>query len=385
MVEEIQRRDRTWPCANDLHVRRRAPRKPGGRPPAATRGAALSATLLVVALILALAGTGLLLARAALVLFMNFRDATATLYLARAGIERALAVLRAGYSFDALLAGPDGIRGSADDGDPGAGAAVSGCTVRAEDDAGDPDPDRLADGNGRIRVVSEGAGPRGARSRIEALVGRAPAPYVPAAAYLGRPDLDVAATATFDGADHAPGDPPGAASGPGPPVAAAATPVADVPVALPGGVQDAGGAAVTAAPAAAIDAEDFAVRLVSAGPPAGPLPLGTFGPAALRVVGDATLAAPAVGAGVLIVEGSLDVNVPVEVRGAVIVLGRLRVAAEGTLSVRGWLWVEGRGAGPAVTADGPLSVIYSSEAVAEADRLFRLPRRPVVLSEREAP
>jgi hypothetical protein len=61
----------------------------------------------------------------------------------------------------------------------------------------------------------------------------------------------------------------------------------------------------------------------------------------------------------------------------------IEIAATGSLTVRGWLWVRGAGVGPAVRAAGPLAVRFGSDAVAEADRHVRLPRRAVILGERE--
>jgi hypothetical protein len=92
---------------------------------------------------------------------------------------------------------------------------------------------------------------------------------------------------------------------------------------------------------------------------------------------------PTTGAGLIVVDGQLAIDAPVDFSGVVVVGGTLRVGATGALSIHGWLWVQGTGPGPVVSAAGPLTVLYSRDAVSRADRMFPLPRRALRLAERE--
>ena len=358
---------------------RRSPASLGRR-----RGTALVATVVLVAMILALTTVGLLVARSDVLLFRNLRDGTATYYRAHAAIARSVAELTAGYAFDSLLVGPDGAPGTADDGTPPAPTAVPGCRVQAVDDSDDSHPSPCIDGNQRVRLITQCSGPRNARRDVEAIVGRSAAPFIPAALYLERIDLDVFAPVSLDGADHARGDLAGVASGPGDPVPAAASPALEAPMVLPSGVRSGNGERIVALPAAQVETPAFSTQLLMMVPPfLTSLPEGEFGLAFIHTAGDERVTAPATGAGLLVVDEQLEIDAPVDFSGVVVVGGSLRVGATGALSVSGLLWVRGDGSGPAISAAGPLSVVYSSEAVTEVDRTLRLPRRAVLLAERE--
>lgn len=348
------------------------------------RGVALVTTVALVAMILSLTTIGLLLARSDLLLFRNFRDGTVTSYRAHGAIAWSVAEVAAGYAFDSLLVGPDGIRGTADDGTlPGAGT-VSGCSVHALDDDDDPDPSATIDGNHRVRLLAKCSGPRGARRTVEGIVGRSTVPFVPAALYIGGIDLDFYASATLDGRDHTPGDVPGTPSGPEDPVPEAASPAIETPTLLPSGIRTGRGAPIAALPAGKIDAPSLTSRVLMMAPPfLTSLPEGEFGRAFIHVTGDERVDSPAAGAGLLVVEKDLEIDGPVEFSGVVVVGGSLRLSETGALSIRGFLWVRGDSPGPVVRAEGPLSVVYSSAAVADVDGAFHLPRRPLLLAERE--
>lgn len=77
------------------------------------------------------------------------------------------------------------------------------------------------------------------------------------------------------------------------------------------------------------------------------------------------------GAGVLLVDGDLDVATVVDWDGVLIVDGRLRIGGE-PCRVEGMVWSRG------VAFAGPCRVVASEEAVADADRALRLPRLAVL-------
>ncbi len=351
---------------------------------AATRGAALVAAIALVALMLALATAALLMATSDLQLFRNLRDGIATYYRTRgAGVE-AIAKLPAGYHFDSVLVGPDGAAETGDDGTLMGGSTAPACVLRVSDDNADPDPATYRDGNRRARVVAGCSGERSTRSDVEIFIGRDIEPFVPAALYLERSDVDISAPVLLDGADHVPGDSPGAASGSGPPVPEAASPDLPAPLLLPSLVTNGRGERSVLYPTSGIDSPTFATRALALGPPLlDALPVGELPALFTHTAADAAADAPARGTGLLLVDGDLQVDAAVDFSGVVVVGGRLRIGAGGALSVRGFLWVHGAGRGPAIEARGPLTAVYSRNAVADADRVFALPRRAVPLTERE--
>lgn len=359
-------------------------RRPASAASSATRGTALVAAIALVALMLALATAALLMAKSDLELFRNLRDGVATYYRTRGAVVEAIAKLSAGYHFDSLLVGPDGAPETADDGTLIGGSTAPACVLRASDDEADPDPATYRDGNRRARVAACCTGERGSRNDVEIFVGRDLEPFVPAALYLERPDIDISAPVLLDGADHAPGDPPGAASGPGPPVPEAASPDLPAPLLLPSLATNGRGERSLLYPTAGIDSPAFVTQALILGPPLlDALPVGQLPALFTHTAADAEARATARGTGLLLVDGNLQVDAAVDFSGVVVVGGRLLIGAGGALSVRGFLWVRGEGRGPAIEARGPLTAVYSRNAVADADRVFALPRRPVPLAERE--
>lgn len=348
------------------------------------RGAAMVTTLAATTMILALATAGLLLARSDLILFQNQRDGMVTSFRAHGAAVQVADGLAAGYGFDTFLVGPDGLPETGDDGTFSIPLLMPGCTVTIEDDRADPTADPFSDGNSRIHVVARCSGPRGARRHVEAIIGREGKPFVPAALYLERPDMEAAARVTVDGADHRYHDPPGAASGSAGPVPAAASPALDEPWLLPSGVVDGRENQVSAVPAQEIDVQAFADRTLALGPPlSSSLPQGAVMAQFAHARGDIRVASADAGSGLLLVDGQLEIEAPFEFAGVLIVGGTLRIADSGSLTVRGWLWVQGNGPGLLISAAGPLTVLYSQDAVATADGIFSLPRRARLLTERE--
>lgn len=359
------------------HVARRSTRN--GRH---NRGVALVATIALVAMMLSLAMAALLMATADIQMFRNLRDGAAAYYVTRGAAIRAMARLPAGYAFDSVLAGPDGTPGTSDDGMLPGGPPT--CVLHVADDVADTEPAAHRDGNQRVRVAAGCTGHRNARHDVEIIVGRDPEPFVPAALYLDRPDTDVTAPVLLDGNDHAPGDRPGAASGTGSAIPDAASPDLEVPVRFPAAAHNGHGEPAGLFPALDIDAPAFAARALALGPPLIPaLPPGQIAGLFTHAAADASVSNATRGAGLLLIDGDFHVDAPLDFSGVVVISGRLWIGATGALSIHGFLWVRGEGPGPALVASGPLTVLYSRAAVADADTVFPLPRRAVPRAERQ--
>ncbi len=347
-------------------------------------GVALVTTLATIAIVLGLAAGALLTARSDLLLFRNSRDGLATYYLAHGAAVLTVAGLPAGYSFDALLHGPDGVPSTSDDGTPEASTLPAGCRAIATDDLADPDPNPANDGNRRVHLGTECDGPGGSRRRLDWVIGRSLVPSAPAALYIARPDFEFTAPVTLDGRDHRPADVPGSPTGSDPPVPAVVSPSLSEPLPLPADVVDGRGAPVAMAPAPPIDTPALGALAVAAAPPLltgmlqGPLPTGLH-----LIVGDASVVGATIGEGLLIVDGDLTVEAGLDYVGVVMIRGSLRIAAGGHLLVRGSLWIEGRTPGRALSAAGPLTILHSTDGVTGADAVLALPRRATSLSQRE--
>ncbi len=157
-----------------------------------TRGStALPAALATLAVSAALGAAVAELARIEVVLAEQRRAASVALAACDACAAEAVAALPVGWDFDPLLAGPDGRTGTADD---GVLATPAGCTASAGVAPGPADPPRAL-----LRLEARAGGGRRA---LEALVGRDPAPGIPALLWLGAaPGAAVSGTLALDGAD----------------------------------------------------------------------------------------------------------------------------------------------------------------------------------------
>ena len=348
------------------------------------RAVAIVGAVVTVALVLTLLATGLLVARGDRIFAANLRDGTATYFRTRGVALRVAADLPAGYAFDTILLGPDGIGGTGDDGTVPDALPDAGCGVTM-DDATAPDQTPGSVASDRVRLRATCLGPRNASRTIEITLARARDPFVPGALYLDRPTIDASAPVVLAGGDHAPGDPAGQSTGPGHPVAAAAGAGLDMGIPLPPPVTDGSGGPVAVEPAPRMDDEAFSARMLAADVPL----LADLSPTSLtapvvHLPTDARLTSAAAGSGLLVVDGTLSIAAPFEFTGVVIVGGGLDIAPTGSVSVRGWLWVRGAGARVAVAAAGPLTVRFAADAVANADALVPLPRRAVPIGERES-
>jgi len=111
---------------------------------------------------------------------------------------------------------------------------------------------------------------------------------------------------------------------------------------------------------------------------------GTFGsvaaPALSIVDGDANVTDTVVGAGVLFVDGRLEIAGSVDFVGVVAARAGIMVSATGMLSVCGGVWA---GSDPALTIRGGGRVRSSDEALAAALRVAPLPAAARVVAARE--
>jgi len=339
------------------HRHRRSQRRGGTSLPAAL--AALAVSVSFTAALADLARTEVILAR-------YRRAATAALAAADGCLARLLAAVAPGWDFDTMLAGPDGATGTADDGTL---LAPAGCSAGARRPPGAATPARL--------LVTVDAGAAGGRRRLEAIVGRARAPGLPALLWLGTPPASgtIGGTLDLDGADAADSTAPALAAlvAPADPVSLDAWLAGEAPH-----VATHGAAPPLTAASAPLGA--LLGRLLAAGagdvsglPPAGTLPGGLA-----RVASDLVVDAPLSGAGLLFVEGTLDIRSALDFTGLVVAAGGLRISAGGSLAVGGALWVSGTG-GPALLVDGSLRLRQSRAAMDDVDQLLPLPRRAVLL------
>jgi hypothetical protein len=333
------------------------------------RGSALAAAVIALAVGVALAVTVADVAREETALAARRIAAAEALAAVDACLAGVLAAVPPGWDFAALLAGGDGVAGTADDGDV---PAPAGCTARAALPPGAADPPRV-----RLTVDAERGGGRRA---VTAVAGLDPVPGLPVLLWL--PSLPTPGTfggaVLLDGAD---------ASTAADDWAALAAP--DTPAALDAWLT--GEPAVRASPrtrpprtATPPPLPALATRL-RAGAPVGPHVLGPLGdepaPAPILADGGLVVTGARAGAGILFVDGPLDIHGTFDFTGLVIASGGIRIVEGATLSVAGALWI-----GPSPTplvVDGVLAVRQDRPAIEAADGLQRLPRPPRLLGLRD--
>ena len=335
----------------------------------AERGFAVAAALLTL-LVASTNGTTMAeLARLEVVLARQRKTTTAALAALDACTEDAVTSLPAGWEFTDVVAGSDGIPGTADD---GIIPLATGCTAVA----------RAAPGGATsARLLLEVWATRGRGSRrLEAVARRRTEPGVPSLLWvtdgdnLGR----VTGTLTLDGID--------ATETPRAMLAAPAMPEAlDAWIAAQGVAMIAAGG--TAAPIWAVPPPLAALvaRAAAAGAVSPDTGLTTALPATPRVTlstGDLVVTSPRFGSGILLVDGVLRVASELAFTGVVVVTGGLRVEPSGTVSLQGALWL-GAGSADALLVDGSASVVASAGALAAADALLPLPRRATLASVRD--
>jgi hypothetical protein len=326
---------------------------------------ALPAALAALAVSAALGAAIAELTRIEVVIARHRRAATAALLATDTCAAEVITALPVAWDFGDLLRGPDGVAGTADD---GVIAAPPGCAATFVAPPGPAVPPRA------LLQLEARAG--GGRRLAEALVGRDRMPAVPTLLWLGAPPPPVAGSITLDGVDA---DDPATAAWSG-----LAAP--DDPEALDLWLAGQAGAVVLAggtAPPLEASPPPFAAlrdRLRAAGP-AGAESLVTGGPpppGLALVDGDLAVTTALRGAGLLLVAGSLDIQASLDFTGIVIASGGLRVGRGGSFAVSGAVWT-----GPSLVVDGTLAIRHGEAAIAAADGLLPLPRRAVLLGQRD--
>jgi hypothetical protein len=333
-----------------------------------SRGAAvLPAALAAIAVSAALAAALVEVARVEVLVARHRQATTAALLAADACLAGVVADVPPTWDFDTLLVGPDGARGTADD---GALAPRPACTGSADVPPGPAAPPRA-----RVRLS---AAARRGRRTVEAILGLDPTPGVGTLLWLGRSPVaaSIGGTIALDGADAA--DPAADAASVGAP---------EWPDTLDAWLASEAGR-VVASPrtrpplmATAPPLEALGARIRAAGPAgAEALVAGPPAPRLAYVAGGLTVGGALRGAGLLFVDGALDIAGTLDFTGLVVVTGDVRIRAGGSLTIGGALW---SGASGAFAVDGDLGVRRDGAALATADGLVRLPRRAVLLGQRD--
>ncbi len=359
------------------------------------RGTALIATLAVVMILLPLGAYVVLQCRTDLMIERNFNAEVETFYAAEAGLEHALAEIRPGQSFDDVLAGPDRIRGTADDGafpfDEGTPAAFPSqpfvYDVRV-----------AAGGDGLVSVVSRATGRAGASKTVAALVKRSPLVFTPAALYAGvgvaHADFGEGHT-LLSGLDHQSSDPPTLATGAAPAGAALASPDQEAEMDLRAKLPDfvtrellGAGGTPSIATVPTFDVESISRRSAaqSAAVAFGELHvpsavvLGTPRTPQISIVhGSVDVSGSLTGNGMLIIEGGLHVSGRLEFTGIIVGMNDLTFESASNVMVSGALW-QGGNERNRLELRGEGAIMYSSRALTAVDNLFPalLPHAAVV-------
>jgi len=337
------------------------------------RGSALLTAILALALAGAAAMLLAELARTTITRARVDRDGVRAWFLAEAGLADTVAAFPPGTSFTDVLGrgGPTG--GPA----PGTYLAV------LHDDADEHPDDPLTDANATIIVDVTAAGPDPVRRRLEAVIGRELAPFLPGAATLAGGVSNLTGDFRLDGHDGAVetgctmlGDFP-------PRAGAALPPTATAPVLVdPAQIEGVGGPpSVVRRPAPDLTTLPTSAAAVHVPPSPFPAVLGTQAAPQLTVVdGDAEIDATSSGAGALYATGHLRISGHLDFAGVVAAAGGVEVTATGNLQVCGALWGAGE---PALDARGHGFVRASGNAIALAARVAPLPARARVLAVRE--
>jgi hypothetical protein len=319
--------------------------------------ASLACALLVLVIAGLVAGGVADLARSELVITRHRRTLAAGLAGVDACLAEIVGALPAGWAYDALLRGPDGLAGTIDDGIVPAPPRCRGTLAPGPLGATRPYLD--------VTVTLEGGG-----RRLRALLGHAAEP-APSPLWVADPGVlgPMAGSLVLDGRDPLRPDLP--------PLPAVVGP-ADA------GALDAWIAATTTTvapgtPAAAFHPPpplaDLAPRLAAVGASPVFAPAPSLPPPGYHLVaGDLVVATPGFGAGFLYVDGRLDITADFAFSGIVVARGGLRLDGGSTLTVDGSLWI---GAAPFDLA-GDALLRHQRAAVDAIDAIVPLPRRPVV-------
>ena len=336
------------------------------RPRGRRHGGALMAALATLAFSAALAAALADLVHTELRLTGERRLTSRLLSALDACLADVVAELPAGWDFAVLLAGADGTLGTADD---GALPAPAGCGARARQAPGGAAPDRA--------IVNVEARIGSARRNLDATVRRTIEPGAGALLWLSAaPETgSISGVAALDGGD--PIAPLASLAAPAEPETLDAwvgsegarleiSPLTPAPVFAPPPPLADLGARVLAGPHAGTEA------LVASGPPAA---------AVIHVAGDLAVDDARRGAGLLFVDGHLEIRGLLEFEGVVVATRGIHIASGASLALDGGLWL-GVGS-PTLSVEGGLVLRRAPSAVAAADALLSLPRRAAVASARD--
>jgi hypothetical protein len=310
------------------------------------------------------------LARGALTRARHERDGARAWFLAEAAVTDVLTAATAGTTFTDLLRSTPTLERD----------AAPGWSYRAElgDDGDDAPEDPLTDANriATLRVTARGPAP--VRRVLEAVIGRAPDPYFPAAIALGGDVNSLASGFLIDGRDYGMGSGCTLAAGDGARFALALPAGAPVPAHPLNG--RGGDPSVVRGEAPELDEvpeAEHATR-VAAGALGGAF--GSVGTPQLTVVdGDAAVTGTLSGAGVLYVGGSLRVTGTLAFTGVVAAERGITVDG-GELIVCGGVYAAGD---PALDVTGRGGVRASAEALRLAATVAPLPAAARVIAVRE--
>ncbi|HXJ36718.1 MAG TPA: hypothetical protein VMS22_22000 [Candidatus Eisenbacteria bacterium] len=325
------------------------------------RGSVVLPVALVVLVIATVLSAGLAeVTRTELVIGRHRRVAAAALAAADACLARVVSVLPAGWDFRPALAGADGVLGTADD---GAVPAPAGCTANLR-------PGPLDAARPTLDVAASAAG--GARA-LRATMGRAAGIGAQSLVWITDPTRlgSVTGTLALDANDPARPDAPALAGIAGP---ADASVIDAWLVAVPGVSSAAGTGAPLYAPAPPF--AELEARMVALG--AAPIFVSSPPPAPATVTlasGDLVLDVGGAGAGVLVVQGRLDIRANFSFSGVVVAGGGLVVASGARFDLAGTLWLGAAAGAPALDVAGTVTVRHDVAALGAAEALVPLPRR----------
>jgi hypothetical protein len=332
-------------------------------------GIALPAALaaLVTALVLAAAVADL--ARTELTVAAQRQTAMQALAALDACLASVLTSLPPAWDFTAVLDGPDGRRGTSDDGTL---ATPTGCTGRGRPAPGPATPPRM--------LVALDATTAHGRRLLDAAIIRSAAPAMPALLWMA--DLPTptmpGARIVVDGAGTPDAVPALAAP--------AAAEVLDAWVAAAGVEAALNTPAPVTAPVPPL--AEFLARLRAAstpGPVLAPDPGAPPPAASMLVEGDLLVTDARQGTGILFVGGRLDIRGTLNFTGLVIATGGVRIASGATLSIAGGLWIGPSGpVGTTLDVAGTLALRRDPMGISTADALFALPRRAILGGLRDA-
>jgi hypothetical protein len=327
--------------------------------------AALAALLIAVVLGAAVAD----LARTQFGLARLRRSAAAALAAVDACAAEVAAGLPLGWSFEAVVLGPDAVAATADDGEL---PTPPGCTGAGVLPPGAPEPPRL------LAVLEAERG--GGRRAIEVVYRRAPTPGPPALVWLRNPS-GIGWVSGVLGADGYVAGKPGWAS-----LAAPSDPtVLDAWLNAQGG--NVALSPETDGPiwAPAPDLAGIVAAAIAVGASSPATGLATAPPATIGVTlasGDLSVAAPVWAAGVLVIDGRLEVQASLTVTGLLVATGGVRIAPAGSLTIAGAMWL-GDAAPDPLLVQGTADLHADEAALDTAASLLDLPHRARIAGRRD--